>query len=152
MLKKNTDTLHILLADDDEDDRAFFTDALNGSKLNTELDTVHDGDELLTYLNAEDVKLPDVIFLDMNMPKKNGMECLVEIRGNTRLRNIAVAIYSTSSNSAEVDDAFVKGANIYINKTPDFEKLKEIILEVLDLNWQYCFEAKLDRGYFLLVR
>lgn len=62
--------IHIILADDDEDDRLFFTDAFSEIKINTKVQTYNDGVELMNYLNQEESLLPDVLFLDLNMPKK----------------------------------------------------------------------------------
>ena len=71
--------MHIILADDDEDDRLFFTDAFEELKINTKVRTYNDGAALMDYLNSEDALLPEILFLDLNMPKKNGIECLDEI-------------------------------------------------------------------------
>ena len=69
----NTDFINICLADDDEDDRLFFTDAFDELKINTKVSTFNDGVALMNYLNNEDSVLPNVLFLDLNMPKKNGV-------------------------------------------------------------------------------
>ena len=86
------DYIHIILADDDEDDRLFFTDAFDELNMNTKVNTFNDGIELMEYLNADDVILPNVLFLDLNMPKKSGIECLNEIKANSKMSDIAIAI------------------------------------------------------------
>jgi CheY-like chemotaxis protein len=143
------DTLHILLADDDEDDRLFFKDALQEIKVKTRVTLVNDGMQLMNYLKQVKNKLPNVVFLDLNMPVKDGMECLIEIRKDDRLRDLAVAIYSTSSSEEHIEDAFVKGANIYIRKPDDFDELKSVLEQVINLNWQY-HTSGLKRENFLL--
>ena len=110
----NTDFINICLADDDEDDRLFFTDAFDELKINTKVSTFKDGVELMDFLNNADSILPNVLFLDLNMPKKNGVECLLEIKKNANLNDIAIAIYSTSSSEEHIEETFVNGANIYI--------------------------------------
>ena len=72
--------LHILLADDDESDRLLFTEAFAELKLKTIVHTVNDGIQLMEWLNRENKRLPHLIFLDLNMPRKNGLECLIEIK------------------------------------------------------------------------
>lgn len=62
--------IHIILADDDEDDRLFFTEAFDELKISTKVNTYNDGVELMDYLNEDDAVLPDVLFLDLNMPRK----------------------------------------------------------------------------------
>ena len=121
----NTDFINICLADDDEDDRLFFTDAFDELKINTKVSTFNDGVELMNYLNDDASILPNVLFLDLNMPKKNGVECLLEIKQNERFSDIAIAIYSTSSSEEHIEETFVNGANIYIKKPNDFENLKD---------------------------
>ena len=74
--------LNILLADDDLDDCLFFKEALEGMPVNTHLTAVHDGEQLMQLLANEKIKLPDILFLDLNMPRKNGFECLTEIKQN----------------------------------------------------------------------
>ena len=145
----NTDFINICLADDDEDDRLFFTDAFDELKINTKVSTFNDGVELMDYLNHEDSILPNVLFLDLNMPKKNGVECLLEIKKNEKLNDIAIAIYSTSSSEEHIEETFINGANIYIKKPSDFENLKKILSEVVTINWQY-HTSGLNKDNFLM--
>ncbi len=133
----NKDYTFIILADDDQDDRMLFTDAFDELKISTKVQTFCDGAELMTYLNSENAILPEILFLDLNMPKKNGIECLKEIKANEKLDKIAVAIYSTSSSEEHIEETFVIGANIYIKKPNDFNALKKVLQDVVTMNWQY---------------
>ena len=141
--------LYILLADDDEDDRLFFNDAFEEIKIQTNVNFVHDGMQLMEHLMDTNNKLPDILFLDLNMPKKTGKECLIEIKKTERLKNIIIAIYSTSSSEEDIEDTFIQGANIYIKKPSDFNTLKKIINEVVTVNWHY-HTSGLNRDNFLL--
>lgn len=141
--------IHIILADDDEDDRMFFTDAFDELKINTKVQTFNNGAELMNYLNEDTCILPNVLFLDLNMPKKNGIECLLEIKENERFKDIAIAIYSTSSSEEHIEETFVNGANIYIKKPNDFATLKKVLSDVVTLNWQY-HTSGLNKDNFLL--
>lgn len=145
----NKEYMHIILADDDEDDRLFFTDAFDELKINTKVQTYNDGAALMDYLNDEDSILPEILFLDLNMPKKNGIECLQEIKSNPKFSNIAVAIYSTSSSEEHIEETFVNGANIYIKKPSDFNMLKKVLSDVVTINWQYQTSG-LNKDNFLL--
>ncbi|KGK32121.1 response regulator [Cellulophaga sp. HaHa_2_95] len=142
-------TLNIALADDDEDDRLLFKDAIEEIKIKTKLSLFTNGKELMDYLVLPNIILPEVIFLDLNMPIKNGMQCLKEIRENPKLSDLSVAIYSTSSSERDIEDTFINGANVYINKPNSFGELKTVIEKVLQLNWQYQTSA-LNRENFLL--
>ena len=143
------DYIHIILADDDEDDRLLFIDAFEELKINTKVNTFNDGVELMEYLNSPDAVLPNVLFLDLNMPKKNGIECLYEIKANERFREMAIAIFSTSSSEEHIEETFVQGANIYIKKPSDFATLKKVLSDVVTINWQY-YTSGLNRDNFLL--
>lgn len=141
--------IHIILADDDEDDRLFFTDAFEELKINTKVNTFADGVELMNYLNQPDAVLPDVLFLDLNMPRKNGIECLDEIKSDEKFNDIAIAIFSTSSSEEHIEETFVRGANIYIKKPSDFATLKKVLSDVVTINWQY-HTSGLNKDNFLM--
>ena len=141
--------INIVLADDDVDDRLFFTDAFDELKISTNVKTFKDGVYLMEYLNTETITLPNVLFLDLNMPRKSGMECLKEIKENSKFNDIAIAIYSTSASEEDIENTFVMGANIYIKKPSDFKTLKKILSEVVTLNWQYHTNG-LNKDNFLL--
>lgn len=145
----NKEFINIILADDDEDDRLFFTDAFSELKISTRVTTFNDGVELMDYLNNLESILPNVLFLDLNMPRKNGVECLLEIKQNERFDDIAIAIYSTSSSEEHIEETFVNGANIYIKKPNDFNTLKKILSDVVTINWQY-HTSGLNKDNFLL--
>jgi len=145
----NTKTLKVLLADDDEDDRMFFTDAFAELKVKTQVSTVNDGVELMNYLTSADAEYPDILFLDLNMPKKGGMDCLREIKASEKLKAISIAIYSTSASEADIEETFIQGANVYIRKPNDFGQLKSLLTEVVTLKWQYITSG-LNRETFLL--
>jgi CheY-like chemotaxis protein len=143
------DFIMITLADDDEDDRLFFTDAFDELKINTVVNTVNNGRELINFLNHEETVLPNIIFLDLNMPILNGIDCLKEIKSNNKFKDIAIAIYSTSSSEQDIENTFVLGANIYIKKPSNFNDLKKILSDVVTINWQYHTNG-LNKDNFLL--
>lgn len=147
MIKDNNTPIHIMLADDDEDDRNFFNDAINDLKINNKLTIFNNGKELMDYLEHPETVLPDILFLDLNMPCKTGNECLKDIRSNPRFKDISIAIYSTSSSDKDIEETFVGGANIYIKKPNDFLKLKKVLQEVMALNWQF-HTSKLNKDTF----
>ena len=141
--------LNILLADDDENDRILFTEAFSALKLKTEVHTVNNGVQLMEWLGKKGNPMPQLIFIDLNMPKKDGLECLVEIKSNERLRDIFIAIFSTSDNEKDVEETFKNGANIYIIKPNDFKQLIQVLQKaVLTVN-QYTDET-MSRENFLM--
>lgn len=148
MKQKSPSTpLSILLADDDKDDRFFFSKALKDISVQTQLDTVEDGAELMTYLKKK-AKLPDILFLDLNMPRKNGMECLAEIKSNAELKSLSVVIYSTSLNEDIADLLYKNGAHYYVRKA-DLAELKKILFQILTLMVENKF-ATPSRSKFII--
>ena len=119
--------LHILLADDDEGDRLLFTEAFSELNFKTVVDTVNNGVQLMEWLRMKNIHLPHFIFLDLNMPRKGGLECLKEIKSDDKLKDISVAIYSTSDSEKDKEEAFRHGANVYIAKPNNFTKLKQVL-------------------------
>ena len=128
---------NILLADDDPDDCMFFKDALAELDVSATLTTVNDGVELINYLENKTIdQFPDVLFLDLNMPRKSGQECLTELKQNKTYQQIPVIIFSTSSNPDVMDLLYDKGAQYYIRKPADFANLKAVINKALRLSRQ----------------
>jgi CheY-like chemotaxis protein len=128
---------HILLADDDSDDRFFFTKAVKYSPIPATLSTVENGEKLMQFLTGTANDLPDALFLDLNMPKKNGSECLREIKNNPGLKDLPVIIYSTSLHPEIADLLYRDGAHYYIKKgdLTEMQKLLNFILsKVIDNN------------------
>ena len=128
---------NILLADDDIDDRFFFSKALKEIPLLTNLTVVHDGEELMNYLEKNTENLPNILFLDLSMPRKTGFECLYEIKDNEKLKDIPVVMFSTSfpsDNTYEqgmIETLKKIGAQDYIRKPGDFTLLKELIHNII---------------------
>jgi CheY-like chemotaxis protein len=143
------DLMHILLADDDEDDCLVFKEAFEEIKIKTNVKTVNDGVELMEHLSQPGIVMPHILFLDLNMPRKNGIDCLQEIKHSDHIKDMAIAIYSTSASEEDIEETFVKGANVYIRKPNDFNTLKKILEEVVTINWQYQTSG-LNRDNFLL--
>ena len=119
--------MNILLAEDDADDRNFFYEALEKLPISTSLTVAHDGEQLMLHLSNEANTLPDVLFLDINMPRKDGLECLSEIKRDSRLKNIPVIIFSTSMSNDTVSQVFKSGATVYIHKPGEFTQLMQVI-------------------------
>lgn len=128
----NLGHINILLADDDADDRLIFEKALKGFLITTNLTTVDDGEKLINLLQNSK-ELPHVVFLDFNMPCKNGLECLKEIKQNTNLKHLPVIVYSTSFENGVIDELFENGAQFFIRKLADFSIFKNAIHEALFL-------------------
>ena len=129
--------LNILLADDDADDRSFFENALKEIPINTRLIAVNDGEQLMDYLSKNTEQLPDVLFLDLSMPRKGGFECLTEMKDDIKLKDIPIVMFSTSYTQdfnyelGMIGVLYKLGVQDYIRKPGTIAELKELILHSL---------------------
>ncbi len=144
----NKPVIDIVLVDDDADDRSIFSEALSELKIDTKLTLLEDGRNLLEFLENS-AKLPDILFLDLNMPYKSGVECLIDIRKSNKFNDLSIAIYSTSSTDKDIEDTFINGANIYIRKPNNFANLKKVLNDVVNMNFQF-HNSGLNKETFLL--
>lgn len=140
---------NILLADDDADDCLLFKEALEELPLCTQLTTVHDGEQLMHLLKKNTTTLADILFLDMNMPRKKGCECLYEIKRDDTLKHLPVIIFSTSLNKETANRMYEEGAHYYVRKPSDFSKLKEVIHRTLTLMEQNDFAQSTKENFIL---
>ncbi|SPF36962.1 Response regulator rcp1 [Syntrophobacter sp. SbD1] len=119
----------ILSADDDEDDQLFIKDAFESSAMPSRLYFTEDGQDLLNYLRHQGKYLdgripsprPDLILLDLNMPRKNGYEALQEIKSDPKLSTIPITVLTTSNNRDEITRCYRMGANSFVTKPASYD-------------------------------
>jgi DNA-binding NarL/FixJ family response regulator len=114
------------LAEDDEDDVLFFREAVNALSFPCELSVVNDGEHAVNFFLKSN-SLPDFIFLDINMPKLNGIEALKAIKSRHPSNDLHVVMLSTSMSESMVEQSYRFGASLYIQKPTNFNDLKEYI-------------------------
>ena len=125
----------VLLIDDDADDREMFREALQQVAPSVHCLEADDGDVALFLLSQPDAQLPDVIFLDLNMPRMNGKQCLIEIKQTDALVHIPVVIYTTSKRVADVEETKNLGAVHFITKPAAFDNICQSIGDALSESW-----------------
>jgi len=141
--------VRVLLADDDNDDCVLFKEALEELPLSTSLTILNDGDQLMKFLLKDTTPLPHVLFLDINMPRKNGLECLVEIKLNDKLKALPVILCSTSSEQVIIDHLYQNGAQHFIRKPSDFLQFKRVIHYSLTLIMQETSQERTKDNFIL---
>ncbi|MCE5336231.1 MAG: response regulator [Desulfobacteraceae bacterium] len=130
--------IHLLMADDDCDDCVLAKGAFKDAQIDGEMHFVGDGKELLEYLQHQeactsgDDTLPDLILLDLNMPRKDGREALAEVKSDSRLKTIPVVILSTAKEEQDVEFCRKAGAVDFIEKPVMFEEWIEIFRLLID--------------------
>ncbi|NNE54712.1 MAG: response regulator [Flavobacteriales bacterium] len=122
----------ILIAEDDPDDRLIIEEALEENQSKTTIKFVHDGQELIDYLEqaekqAADHAMPNVIMLDLNMPKIDGREALRYVKGNVLFKKIPTIILTTSRAAEDIEASYDLGVNSFITKPSNFSGMTEII-------------------------
>lgn len=121
----------VLIVDDDQEDCELFHEAIHDIDSAIKCWTARDGRHALNILTKEVILLPDYIFLDINMPLMNGKETLIEIKKNTRLRDIPVIMYSTTSDTKEIQGYYKLGAHDFLIKPNNFNKLVEALTSII---------------------
>jgi CheY-like chemotaxis protein len=131
----NTLNTNLFLVDDDKEDCLFFKEALEELPLTADLTTMHDGEQFMELLAERTIEPPPVhiVFLDLNMPRKNGFEVLSELKLDEKFSKLPVIIISTSFNEDEIDLLYKNGAHYYIRKPAEFSLLKKVIHQALTL-------------------
>ena len=143
------DPVKVVLADDDKDDQEVFQDALTETKIPADLTMVDNGKELINHLKDPTEPNPDIIFLDINMPVKNGKEALAEIKSDEKLKAIPTVMLTTSDNAKDVDDTFNAGANLYVRKPFSFRNLILILKKIFMLKWAGALLKPLRKTFFM---
>jgi CheY-like chemotaxis protein len=128
-------SLNILLADDDTDDCELFESALKELPVATDLTIVNNGQQLMDLLNNIQ-RLPDLLLLDINMPLKNGIQCLIEIRQIPKLQDLCVVIFSTTIAKHTLNTLYDYGVQYYLRKPDLYSKLKESLEKIITLTSQ----------------
>ncbi|MDO6428980.1 response regulator [Flavitalea sp. BT771] len=118
------------IVDDDADDQQFLIEALVKNDPSCRCFTASDGQEAITHLRSAITPIPDVIFLDLNMPLMNGRECLAALKKSPFFQHIPVIIYSTTSNKTEIQYIIEQGAAYFLIKKPGFQQLREEISSI----------------------
>jgi len=141
--------LRVTLADDDKDDQQLFGEALDSTNMKTELSVADNGQELMDQLHDNSAPHPDVIFMDINMPIKNGKECLEEIKNDKELKDIPVIVYSTSESTKDINDTYNSGANLYVTKPSSFSKMVSILKHIFTFRWDKLFTRPDKKNYVI---
>jgi len=126
--------VHILLVEDNEGDILLTQEAFENAKINNKLSVVRDGEAAINFLKKQGVyrcvSTPDFLLLDINLPKRSGMEVLKFIKEDKELKHIPVIMLSTSSSQNDITDAYQNHANCYITKPTSIDKLSDIFLAI----------------------
>ena len=136
-------TLTLFHADDDMDDAMIFQEVIQEISPQIKVHTVHNGHELCELLTSLQ---PDIIFLDLDMPKKNGLECLIDIRKMKPYTSVPIVVYSSTTRASNIETAYQMGADLFFIKPPVFAELLSSLTAILQLDWSEPSKVK-DQYY-----
>lgn len=126
--------IHILLVEDNEGDILLIKEAFEEARIINEISSVKDGEKAIQYLSKTgpytDVEMPDLILLDVNLPRKNGHEVLAFIKTSPNLKHIPVVMLTTSSSEKDIIESYKNHANCYITKPVEVDKFFKAILKI----------------------
>ena len=132
--ERKMNDLVIFYADDDEDDIYTFTELIDEMNEKPKLVTVDGGDKLLEALNNPP-PVPSIVFVDLNMPGKNGLQVIREIRANNTFKHLPLVVLTTSSDDISITTSRKVGASFFITKAASYNALKQSIYHVLSIDW-----------------
>jgi CheY-like chemotaxis protein len=124
---------HVVLADDDLDHAYLFKMILSEVDPTKTVTIVKDGAELMEFLSKQ---IPDLLFLDLSMPCKTGMECLEEIRQKLQLEELPVVVYSNSSHMRDIEKSYVSNADLYMVKPFNANHLRNALSSIFNMEWR----------------
>lgn len=146
-----TDNKIFWLIDDDADDRMLFARAVKRIGRNVSYESIETAEEAISMLENNDTRLPDVVFLDINMPRMGGWECLSRIKADERTKNIPVIMYSTSERASDIKLAEELGALSFCVKPEEMPDLQQMLTTVYD-NLGPALQSKLCNGDLKCMR
>lgn len=123
----------IVLADDDRDHTTLFERLIRREYPDVRISFVNDGEQLIHFLHINKV---DLLFLDLNMPCKNGYECLTEIRKDASLKDLPIIVYSSSAQMSDIQKSFLHRADFYLVKPFRTDHLNTALKAILSVNWK----------------
>jgi CheY-like chemotaxis protein len=132
-MQSTTPKTNVLLAEDDHDDVLIFELALEKVPVSVELRSAEDGERLFELLKE---LIPDILFLDINLPCKDGVACIAEIRRNSEYNNLPVIMYTSFKSKQYIDRCYQSGANFYIVKGNTINELAEKLKRIFSIDWK----------------
>ena len=145
----NKEYLNVILVDDDEGNQIFFKNIFKDLKVGVKVQIFNNGRDLMNFLNSEDALIPEILFMKYDIPKKNSLECLEDIKIDFRFDQMVNVIYSDELSAGEEEDVFVKGANVFMKKPDNYVDMKKVLSEIITINWQY-HTSGLNKNNFIM--
>lgn len=141
--------LNVALTDHDEGNHVFFSTIFQDLKIDIRFHVFFSEADFILHLSRKGTPVPDVLFMNYDMPENNVMECLERIKSDSRCSAMTVAVYSDRASSSQEEEIFVRGANIFMRKPALYHDLKKSVTEIMAVSWQY-HTCGLNKDFFIM--
>jgi PleD family two-component response regulator len=141
--------LYLLLATRNANDFLLFREALEDIRFSTQLECVEDSRKLMEHFTGNPLKLPHIVFMETGLPYCGGLGCLTKIRDDNAFSEVVLTVYSSTVKDESVEEAFTSGANIFLTRPADFLVMKNHLIHIISVLWQY-HAFGLRKDFFLL--
>lgn len=141
--------LNVMLMDHDEGNHIFFKNIFQDLKIRIKTSVFFTGHDMVNYLKSEKAVIPELLFMNYDIPEKNVLNCLAEIRSCGKFSQMTVAVYSSDLSSDAEEEIFIKGANVMMTKPDNYKDLKKALTEIVTVNWQY-HTSGLNKDNFIM--
>lgn len=145
----NKEYLNVILTDPDEGIHILFKNVFQDLKIGVRVQSFYDTENLMDYLNTENISVPEILFMNLNFSGKNSLDCLSEIKKNFRFDHMITTIYSCQKSVDEEDEVFLRGANVFMQQPDNYIDLKKVLTEIMIINWQY-HTSGLNKNNFIM--
>ncbi|REC74987.1 response regulator [Chryseobacterium elymi] len=145
----NKEYLNVITVDNDESNIVFFKNIFKDLKVGVKSQCFSGGNDLMAYLKNSAAIIPEIVFIKLDIPGKNCMECVKEIKIDSRFSNIVITVYGGQIPESEIEEIFINGANIFMRKPETYDGLKKSLTEVITINWQY-HSSGLNKDNFIM--
>lgn len=133
----NKEYLNVIAADDDEGTIIFFKNIFKSLKIGVKSQCFSNGGEMIEYLGSTGAIIPELVFIQYNIPGKKWIDCLDEIKADPKFSNIIIVVYADQIPESEIEEVFINGAHVFMKKAETYDGLKKAVTEILTITWQY---------------
>jgi response regulator RpfG family c-di-GMP phosphodiesterase len=141
--------LNVIVVEEDEGTQIFFRNIFADLKIKTKVIFFSDGKEGVDYLMSEDASVPEILFMNYNIPEKKSLELIDQVKENFRYNKMTTVLYSECLSEQEIEEIFVKGINVFMKKPDNYNNLKKAVSEIITVNWLY-YTSGLNKENFIM--
>jgi CheY-like chemotaxis protein len=129
--------LNVIVVEEDEGNQVFFKNIFKDLKIKTNVLFFSNGKEVIDYLMKKDILIPEILFMNYDIPEKSNLEYVDVIKQDFRCNKMTTVLYSEQLSDEEIEEFFIKGINVFMKKPDNYTNMKKAVSEIITINWQY---------------